>query len=259
MSERNGWICLHRKFLDWEWYTDVSVAHLFLYCILRANYADTEWRGIKIKKGAFLTSYENLAKSTGLTIQQCRTALKKLKSTGEVTHKTTRRYSIITVNNWNLYQQINMQLDKLSTNYQQTNNKQVTTDNNNNNNNNINNNNNSFLGGKTDPYINKTNSIFIDEYQKVFNSKPYLMANQRNKLAELSAEVENFTDTIPTVLEKLKNIEFSLPNFTANYIWLLTDDNYIKVLSGTYDKKKTKAEIEWEAYCEEKKRNDPYA
>ena len=204
MPERNGWICLHRKFLDWEWYTDVSVAHLFLYCILRANYADTEWRGIKIKKGAFLTSYENLAKSTGLTIQQCRTALKKLKSTGEVTHKTTRRYSIITVNNWNLYQQINIQHDKLSTNYQQTNNKQVTTDNNNNNNNNINNNNNSFLGGKTDPYINKTNSIFIDEYQKVFNSKPYLMANQRNKLAELSAEVENFTDTIPTVLEKLK-------------------------------------------------------
>ena len=112
---------------------------------------------------------------------------------------------------------------------------------------------------KVDPYINKTNSIFIDEYQKVFNSKPYLMANQRNKLAELSAEVENFTDTIPTVLEKLKNVEFSLPNFTANYIWLLTEDNYIKVLSGTYDKKKTKAEIEWEAYCEEKKRNDPYA
>ena len=105
---------------------------------------------------------------------------------------------------------------------------------------------------KVDPYINKTNSIFIEEYKKVFNSKPCLMANQRNKLAELAAEVENFTDTIPTVLEKLKNVEFSLPNFTANYIWLLTDDNYIKVLSGTYDKKKTKAEIEWEAYCEER-------
>lgn len=101
---------------------------------------------------------------------------------------------------------------------------------------------------KVDPYINKTNSIFIEEYQKVFNSKPYLMANQRNKLAELSTEIKNFTDTIPTVLEKLKNVEFSLPNFTANYIWLLTDDNYIKVLSGTYDKKKT----EWDIYCEER-------
>lgn len=105
---------------------------------------------------------------------------------------------------------------------------------------------------KPDPYINKTNSIFIEEYQKVFNSKPYLMANQRNKLAELSAEIDNFTDTIPTVLEKLKNVEFSLPNFTANYIWLLTDDNYIKVLSGTYDKKPDP----WEEYCKAKGRDE---
>lgn len=105
---------------------------------------------------------------------------------------------------------------------------------------------------KVDSYINKTNSIFIEEYQKVFNSKPYLMANQRNKLAELSAEIENFTDTIPTVLEKLKNVEFSLPNFTANYIWLLTDDNYIKVLSGTYDKKPDP----WEEYCKAKGRDE---
>lgn len=105
---------------------------------------------------------------------------------------------------------------------------------------------------KSDPYINKTNSIFIEEYKKVFNTKPYLMANQRNKLAELSAEIENFTDTISTVLEKLKNVEFSLPNFTANYIWLLTDDNYIKVLSGTYDKKPDP----WEEYCKEKGRDE---
>lgn len=105
---------------------------------------------------------------------------------------------------------------------------------------------------KVDPYINKTNSIFIEEYQKVFNSKPYLMANQRNKLAELSTEIENFTDTIPAVLEKLKNVEFSLPNFTANYIWLLTDDNYIKVLSGTYDKKPDP----WEEYCKAKGRDE---
>ena len=251
MLEKKGWVCLHRKFLDWEWYTEVSVAHLFLYCILRANYTDTEWRGIKIKKGAFVTSYPNLAKSTGLTVRQCRTALNKLKSTGEVTHKTTSRYSIITVNNWDMYQQDDTQPDRQATGKRQASDRQTTTDNNINN---INNNNNSFLEKKTDPYINKTNSIFIEEYQKVFNSKPCLMANQRNKLAELAAEIENFRDTIPIVLEKLKNINFSLPNFTPNYIWLLNDDNYIKVLSGTYDKKKT----EWDIYCEEMRGKDPY-
>ena len=101
---------------------------------------------------------------------------------------------------------------------------------------------------KMDPYINPINEFFSKEYQKVFKNKPYLLNNQRNKLIELAAEIEDFRETIPVVVEKLKNIDFDLPNFTANYTWLLKDDNYIKVLSGTYDKKKTALEKEIENY-----------
>lgn len=95
---------------------------------------------------------------------------------------------------------------------------------------------------KIDPYINPINDYFCKEYQKVFNVKPHLLLNQRNKLAELASELDNFKETLPTVLNKLKTIEFDLPNFNANYLWLLKDDNYIKVLSGTYDKRVTGAE-----------------
>lgn len=101
---------------------------------------------------------------------------------------------------------------------------------------------------KPDPYINPINDFFSREYQKILNSKPYLMINQRNKLIELATEIENFKETVPIVLEKLKSIEFDLPNFTPNYIWLLSDDNYIKVLSGTYDKKKN----DFETYADER-------
>lgn len=101
---------------------------------------------------------------------------------------------------------------------------------------------------KIDPYINPINEIFSKEYQKVFKNKPYLLNNQRNKLIELAAEIEDFKETIPVVIEKLKNIDFDLPNFTANYTWLLKDDNYIKVLSGTYDKKKSALEKEIEEW-----------
>lgn len=101
---------------------------------------------------------------------------------------------------------------------------------------------------KMDPYINPINEIFSKEYQKVFKNKPYLLNNQRNKLIELAAEIEDFRETIPVVIEKLKNIDFDLPNFTANYTWLLKDDNYIKVLSGTYDKKKSALEKEIEEW-----------
>ena len=99
---------------------------------------------------------------------------------------------------------------------------------------------------KIDPYINPINEIFSKEYQKVFKNKPYLLNNQRNKLIELAAEIEDFRETIPVVIEKLKNIDFDLPNFTANYTWLLKDDNYIKVLSGTFDKKKLDIEKHFE-------------
>jgi hypothetical protein len=110
--------------------------------------------------------------------------------------------------------------------------------------NNINNNEKNLK--KSDPYINPINEFFIQEYQKVFEHKPYLMHNQRMKLVELASEIEDFKETIPIALEKLKNIDFKFSNFTPNYIWLLKDDNYIKVLSGTYDRIKT----EWEIYDE---------
>lgn len=97
---------------------------------------------------------------------------------------------------------------------------------------------NSEKNKKIDPYINPINEYFSQEYLRIMKNKPYLMTNQRNKLIELATEIDNFKETVPVVLEKLKSVEFDLPNFTPNYIWLLNGDNYIKVLSGTYDKKK---------------------
>lgn len=118
MDNLNGFIKIHRKLLKWEWYSDINVRVLFFHCLLRANHKSERWQGIEINAGQFVTSYEHLAKECGLTVQQLRTALDKLKITNEITNKTTSRYSIITVNNWKRYQTNNKQI----TNNQQTNN-----------------------------------------------------------------------------------------------------------------------------------------
>lgn len=123
----DGFIKLHRKFIEWEWYTDNNVKILFLHLLLSVNHKDNKWRGQLIKKGSFITSYEKLAIATNLTIQQIRTALNKLKSTGEITYKSTSLNSIITINNWDEYQENNKQNNKQITNEQQTNNKRITT------------------------------------------------------------------------------------------------------------------------------------
>lgn len=107
-----GYIKLHRKMLGWGWYDDVNVRIVFFHLLLKANFKDTEWKGISLKKGQLVTSRPHLADETGLTERQIRTALTKLKSTGEIAAKTTNKYTIITVNNYTKYQCEDMASDQ---------------------------------------------------------------------------------------------------------------------------------------------------
>lgn len=115
-QQEAGFVKISRSILDWEWYEDVVSRCVFFHCILRANWKDTEWKGQKIKRGQFVTSLSNLARETGFTVRQTRTALDHLQSTGELTNLSTSKYRIITVNNYNKFQQATKQ----STNHRQT-------------------------------------------------------------------------------------------------------------------------------------------
>ena len=100
----NGHIKLHRALTEWGWYKDLPTCKLWLHVLLRANYKACEWKGIEIPRGAFATSYTELAAESGLSVQQVRTALGKLKKTGEITVETNRHYTVITVSKYDEYQ-----------------------------------------------------------------------------------------------------------------------------------------------------------
>ncbi len=87
MADLNGYVKLYRQMIRWGWYRDISVKVLFLHCLLMANYQQADWCGITIQRGSFVTSIEELSQQTGLTVQNTRTALKKLTSTGNSTNK----------------------------------------------------------------------------------------------------------------------------------------------------------------------------
>ena len=110
-----GWIKIHRQLLEWEWYNDINTFRLFMHILLKAQHKPIEWQGIKIDAGSFITSLDKLSKETGLSIRKVRTALDNLKTTCELTSKTTSRYSIITVNNWNKWQANDTPPDKQTT------------------------------------------------------------------------------------------------------------------------------------------------
>lgn len=123
----NGWIKLHRKILDWEWFTSPSTLQLFIYLLLRANKEDKKWRGILIKRGQLVTSVATISEGTKLSTQQVRTSLNRLKSTNEITSKTTNRFTLVTVckyESYQLYEEVEQQTKQQA--LQQTNNKQIT-------------------------------------------------------------------------------------------------------------------------------------
>lgn len=140
--DNGGFIVVYRDILQWEWYTDVNTAHLFIHCILKANHADANWRGIEIKRGSFITSLQKLSTETGLTVKQVRNSLEKLEKTGEVANCSTSKYRIITVKNYDVYQNEGKQEGKLRANKRaskgQGEGKVRATNNNNNNKNNEN-------------------------------------------------------------------------------------------------------------------------
>ena len=104
MQMLNGFIKVHRKLLRWGWYTDYVVKDLFIHLLLLANFKDTQWMGKTIRRGQAVTSYAHLARDLGFTVQQIRTAMNKLKSTGEITTQSTNKYTIVTIEKWSEYQ-----------------------------------------------------------------------------------------------------------------------------------------------------------
>ena len=110
-----SYIKLDRKLLNWEWFTDINTAHLWIYILLKANHKEKEWRGIKIKEGTFITSSLKMSAETGLTRQQIRTSLYKLISTNEITKISTNEYTQISVNKWADYQYISEKLTNEAT------------------------------------------------------------------------------------------------------------------------------------------------
>ena len=130
-----GHIKIDRRILNWEWYTDSNMVHVFLHLLLTANYTDSRFQGFLVKRGQVIIGRLKLAAALGLTERQIRTCLNKLKMTNEISIKTTNKFSVVTIVKYDDYQasskkidqQNDQQNDQQSTNDSPTNDQQATT------------------------------------------------------------------------------------------------------------------------------------
>ncbi len=122
-----GWIKLHRKIRDNPLYKDCNAKQrdILINLLLMVNYTSNKWiykgEEFEIKPGQLITSLDTIANSCAkdVSVQNVRTALLKFEKYGFLTNKSTNKNRLITIVNWEVYQE---EYKNQQTNQQATNN-----------------------------------------------------------------------------------------------------------------------------------------
>lgn len=106
-----GWIRLYRKTLDCGILQNPHVWQLFGYILLNAAPKpigiDARGELVKLQPGQLIFGRLKAANELKCSEQNIRTALKYLEKNEIITIRATKRYSLITVINWDTYQSKN--------------------------------------------------------------------------------------------------------------------------------------------------------
>ena len=104
MNTDNSWIKLPRMFMNWQWYKNTNMVHLYLYLLLNANIEDKYYFGISIQRGECLVSLSTLSKDTGISRDSIKRYLKKLQATKEISYRKLSKGRIIVLLDFNKFQ-----------------------------------------------------------------------------------------------------------------------------------------------------------
>ena len=130
-DEKSGWIKLHRQTLAGGWLQNPELWTFWCYCLLKATHkrhtARVGYQRLDISSGQFVFGRKKAAEELKTTERKIRTSLKTLEIDGNVTIKTTNKFSVITICNWEAYQSNGITDDQQTTNKRPTNDQQTTT------------------------------------------------------------------------------------------------------------------------------------
>ena len=100
----SGYINLHRKICEWQWYSDINVRLLFIHLLMHANYKPYPFDGFIVPRGSIITGRKKLAESIGISEKKIRTAMDKLEKSGCITRKRASKYSLVKITKYEDYQ-----------------------------------------------------------------------------------------------------------------------------------------------------------
>lgn len=113
-----GYVRLWRKSLDAGWIQNHKLWTFWTYCLLKASYKEFDaivgLQVIHLMPGQFIFGRKKAAKETRLTEREIRTIIDLLIKVGNMTIKTTNKFSIISIINWTIYQSEEIENDQLN-------------------------------------------------------------------------------------------------------------------------------------------------
>lgn len=122
-----GWIKLHRQILEHPRHSDPYWLSVWIHLLLNATHKPIKalhgGKIIELKPGQLVTGRARFSRESGVSEQVIRRVFNQLQDDGQINQETTNTSSLITILNWEEYQEINQP----TTNNQPTNNQQSTT------------------------------------------------------------------------------------------------------------------------------------
>jgi hypothetical protein len=110
-----GYVRLWRKALDSGWLKNHRLWIFWSYALLKATHKEftalVGTTAVDLSPGQFVFGLRIAHEETGLTIRQIRTCIACLIKAGNMTIKTTNKFSIITIVNWHIYQGLEDEYD----------------------------------------------------------------------------------------------------------------------------------------------------
>ena len=105
---KNGWIKMHRTLLESSIFDDAELLRVLIYCVLQASYRELRVpvgrQVITLQPGQLLYGRKAVSSRLGIGESKLRGLMNQLEQMGIIAVESSNRYSIVTILQWDAYQ-----------------------------------------------------------------------------------------------------------------------------------------------------------
>ena len=240
-----GWIRLHRSMMENPLWDDkpYSKGQAWIDLLLLANHKNKETllgnNIVNIQRGSFITSELKLIERWGWSKTKVRAFLKMLEDVQMIVKKSDRKKTTITIVKYGQYQD-SQTTEEPEKDHEETTKEPLIIHN---------------QEGKNERIINTSKEVYTesthnsvipycmiqDYFNSVCGSYPRLvkMSEKRKKAIKARMNTGYTVDDFKTLFNKAESSDFlkgkNKRNWTADFDWLIRDNNMAKTLEGNYD------------------------